>query len=448
MIGEPAGRANPFRPTRAASAGATASVGSLWSADPLSWLATSWLALGCAGLAVIQAVVVTLLPGQLGDRPAVQAVSIALAVGAFLVVHSATRPHRGELPERLAWTAVGMVLIALALSASGYVGVVFRVELWWGPLTAGLLLIALTPYSTAAQLARYGGACFAVAGALAVGLASGSPLRWPLVVTIVVVVLPVVLAIAGCIVFVSVATRLFAAWNERPLVGEAGAAGAVADADADASTAVARTAYARVADAPTDDPVGGVELVDRVDALMAARLSEPTAFVRDVLARGTIEPADQARARLLATALRSELVAGVDATWLARVVAGHPVDVDDPGRLADRLTLPQRTALRAMLDALLAQPGSGFVSGRIELKPAGGGTVAVGLRILSTLPEGRRVTFLAPYYVTLQAAVTDIRWRNGAELEVDFEVPLEEVVKPAIIQRSPAPAPVRPRGRG
>ena len=81
-----------------------------------------------------------------------------------------------------------------------------------------------------------------------------------------------------------------------------------------------------------------------------------------------------------------------------------------------------------------------FIIGQKDAKRA----VAVALRILSTLPEGRRVTFLAPYYVTLQAAVDDIRWRNGTTLEVDFEVPVTDAAPSAVVQRSPAPPPTRP----
>jgi len=167
--------------------------------------------------------------------------------------------------------------------------------------------------------------------------------------------------------------------------------------------------------------------------------------VREVLERGAVTEQDRERARALAAALRAELIAEAEETWLERLVRGRPIEVDDADRLAERLSLPQRTALRAMLDALLARPDSGFIAGRVELKAADQGTVAVALRILSTLPEGRRVTFLAPYYVTLQAAVDDIRWRNGTTLEVDFEVPVTEAAPRAVVQRSPAPPPARPQ---
>lgn len=392
---------------------------SLWSADPLSWLATRWLALGCAVAALIQAATQLTLLGGLGDRPFVQVIAVAVSSSSFLLVHLATRPHRGGFRESVAWSALAIALTGVGLSASGYLGVDFRIEFWWAPVSVSLLLIALMPFSTVGQLARLGLVAVAACGGLAAGLAAGGALRWPFLVTIYIVELQIIVATIGCIVFVHVVTRLFRTWNERPL-----AAGVEVEPEAPSPS--------------------GAELAARVDAAMAARLSAPLAFLHDVLDRGVVSPADQQRALALATELRADLVAQADVTWLDRVIAGHPVQVIDPERLAGRLSLPQRSALRAMLDALLAHPDSGFIEGRVELKSADRGTVAVALRIVTTLAEGRRETFLAPYYVTLQAAVSDIRWRNGAALEVDFQVPLEDAGYRPIVQRSPAPDPVRP----
>ena len=396
-----------------------------WSADPLSWLATDWLALGCAAYAGVQSLVILLLHGQAGPRPLVQAGAAAVAVCAFLLVHVATRPHRGPLREPVAWAAIGLVLGALALSAAGYAGTPFRIELWWAPVSASLMLIALTPFSTGLQLARYGAVSFAAAAIGALTLAMPVEFGWQLPVAVLLVVFQIVLAAVGCIVFVSVVTRLFETWNERPL-GVDGETGDPND-------------LGRAAEAC----VSGIALIERVDAGMSARLAAPLRFVREVLERGAVTEQDRERARELAAALRAELITESEETWLERLVRGRPIEVDDPDRLAERLSLPQRTALRAMLDALLAQPGAGFIAGRVELKAADRGTVAVALRILSTLPEGRRVTFLAPYYVTLQVAVDDIRWRNGTTLEVDFEVPVTDAVTSAVVQRSPAPPATR-----
>ena len=409
--------------------GAAERFSSLWSADPLSWLATRWLALGCAVSSLVQALVMLSLLGGTVDRPIVQIAALALSLSAFTLVHVATRPHRGSVPESIAWSAIAISLGSVGLSAAGYLEVDFRVQFWWAPVSFSLLLVSLSPFSTVAQLARFGAAGFIVCGALAVGLASGGLLRWPFAVTLYLVELQIVIATVGCVVFVAVVTRLLRAWNERPLLAP--------HSSPDAS---------RPDDAPLrrHDQAHSSDVAARVDAAMSARLAAPLGLLRGILDRGVVEPEDQRRALELAATLRADLVAQADATWLDRLVEGHPVQVVDPERLADRLSLPQRSALRAMLDALLAHPASGFVEGRIELLPADRGTVAVGLRIVTTLPEGRRETFLAPYYVTLQTVVHGIRWRNGAALEVDFEVPISEASSRPVVQRSPAPSPHRP----
>ncbi|KQV26409.1 MULTISPECIES: hypothetical protein [unclassified Microcella] len=410
-----------------------------WSADPLSWLAIDLLALGCAAYAAVRSLVMLLLMDPDDSRPLLQVAAAVLPIVAFLLVHVTTRPHRGPLREPVAWAAIAIVIGALALSAYGYAGSPFPADMWSAPASVALMLVALTPFSTGLQLARYGAVSFAVTAFATLALEAEASLGWPVLVTVYLVELQIVLAAVGCIVFVAVVTRLFETWNERPLgndgdtidaIDPVGAVGAMDGADG-----------ARVPAA--SDP--GAALARRVDGQMSARLAVPLRFVREILDRGAVTPEDRERARALAAALRAELIAEAEDTWLARLVRGRPIEVDDVDRLAERLSLPQRTALRAMLDALLAQPDSGFVAGQVELKAADRGTVAVALRILSTLPEGRRVTFLAPYYVTLQATVDDIRWRNGTTLVVDFEVPLNDLAPRAVVQHSPAPAPARPR---
>jgi hypothetical protein len=394
-----------------------------WSADPLSWLTTNGLALACAIFATIQAVVLLAVPGQPGSRPVIQAVAVAVTVSAFLLVHVATRPHRGPLRESVAWIAVGIAVSGLGLSAAGYVGVSFRVELWWAPVASSLLLVALTPFSTSRQLMRYGLGILIVSVSLAAGLASYSRLEWPYFVTVLLANVHMMLVAVGCIVFITVVTRAYNCWQSSPVRS---------------GQSCGTPGHTHV----TEDESA---LVARVDAAMSAHLAAPLAFLRELITRGAVEPADQQRARELAAALRTDLLAGTGTTWLARIVTGRLIELDDPDNLADRLSLPQRTALRAMLDALLNHPQAGSISGRVELRSADEGAVAVAMQILSTHPEGRRTTFLAPHYVSLHANVRAIRWRTPTQLEVDFEVQPQSTAARPLVQHSPAPQ-VRPSG--
>jgi hypothetical protein len=403
--------------------GARQGPASPWSADPLSWLTTDGLALACAIFSTTQALILLAVPGQPGSRPVIQVLAVVLVISAFLLVHVATRPHRGPLREPIAWIALGGVVSAMGLSALGYVGVSFRVELWWAPVSSSLMLVALTPFSTARQLVRYGSAMLLLTAVLAAALASRGPGEWPYFVTVLIASVHVALVAVACIVFISVVTRAYSCWQGRPIrAGEnCGTPGHIHEEEDESA------------------------LVARVDAELSTHLASPLAFLRDVIDRGNVRPADQRRARELAATLRTDLLAGARATWLARVVTGRLIEIDDPDSLANRLSLPQRTALRAMLDALLSHPQAGSISGRVELRSADEGAVAVAMQILSTHPEGRRTTFLAPHYVSLHANVRDIRWRTSTELEVDFEVQPQSPSTQPLVQHSPAPQ-VRPSG--
>jgi hypothetical protein len=396
-----------------------------WSADPLSWLTTNGLALACAFFSTTQAIILLAVPGQPGSRPVVQVLAVVLVISSFLLVHVATRPHRGPLREPIAWIALGIVVSAMGLSAFGYAGVSFRVELWWAPVASSLMLVALAPFSTARQLVRYGAAMLLITAVLAAALATRSPGEWPYFVTVLIASVHVALVAVACVVFISVVTRAYSCWHARPIrAGEScGRPGHVHEEEDESA------------------------LVARVDATLSAHLASPLTFLRDVIDRGNVRPVDQQRARELAATLRTDLLAGARATWLARVVTGRLIEVDDPDSLANRLSLPQRTALRAMLDALLSHPQAGSISGRVELRSADEGAVAVAMQILSTHPEGRRTTFLAPHYVSLHANVRDIRWRTPTELEVDFEVQPQSPGARPLVQHSPAPQ-VRPSGAG
>lgn len=388
-----------------------------WSADPLSWITTTSLpaavALASASYAVIELGREADPASALPQLPAV----LMLLVG-HLGLHVLTRPIRAPFIERWAWVIVATGATALLLSALAYGGQPFSLGQWWATVGLAMLLVGLAPYSTVLQLLRYGAVLLVATVLIAVGLVSPEEQGWPLLTVVLIAATPVTIGLVASVVFSGTVSYRITRWSERPI--------AVPPADAGAWHAEA-------------------QLAASVDAAAARRIAPARAFLHELVDRNEITADDRRRARELGEALRAELVAVADQTWLQRVVDGHPVDVDDPDRLADDLSLPQRVALRALLDALLAQPDSGFVSARIELVAAEGRSVAVGVRLSSTLPEGRRVTFLAPYYVTLQSTVRSIRWRNGAHLEAEFDVSGNDGGRPSLVQRAPAPIPARPR---
>ena len=82
----------------------------------------------------------------------------------------------------------------------------------------------------------------------------------------------------------------------------------------------------------------------------------------------------------------------------------------------------QRTALRAMLRAILDTPGTDSGSLMVDLRDGADGTIAVGVSLDMALPEGRRIMHLAPYYLTLKTAVSDLTIKTRDLLSLSFRI--------------------------
>lgn len=376
-------------------------------ADPLSWFTTPNLPLAAAGLTLVHGIMVLGPWGQASQRPLVQVVALGLAVVSMLWVHLATRPRHGDFTFARALIAVVLASMALVLSAVGYTGERFAIELWWAPLALALLLFAMVPYSSALRLAVFGAVLLAVSAVTTLLLMVPDNPTWPPFSIVTITLFPIVSGMVGGVVMIRSITLALSRWTERPL----------------------ELKGAR----PSDDA-----LVSVVNDLTSARIAPATALIESVLERGIVTAGDTVRAAALAERLRGELTGEADSTWIERVAVGRAVTVDDPDRLAERLDLAQRTAMRALLDALLGGADAQLGSARVELRRTDNGAIAVALRILTTLPEGRRETFLAPYYVSLQSTVDKLRWRSGSVTAVEFEVAGAPRAR-TLVQRTPEP---------
>ncbi len=377
-----------------------------WDADPLSWFTTPNLPLAAAGLTLIHGFVVLGPAGQAGSRPLIQVGALALSVLAIVWVHVVTRPRLGALTMVRALVGVTISSTAFVMSAVGYWGDTFALELWWAPLPASLVLLAMVPYSSAARLTIVGALLVMVSAVTTLVFVVPDNPTWPPFSAVAITIVPIIAGATGGVVMIRSITLGLARWSERPL------------------------------DVPGVD-AGADDLVAAVDDATRIRIAPATTFVMEVLDRGKVSAADARRAAAIAQQLRLELTGEIDRTWIERVALGRAVTVDDPQRLAEQLDLAQRTVMRALLDTLLGHTDSPVGSARVELRRTDGGAIAVALRILSTLPEGRRETFLAPYYVSLQSSVDNLRWRTGPVTAVEFEV--EGAARtPARVQRIPS----------
>ena len=86
----------------------------------------------------------------------------------------------------------------------------------------------------------------------------------------------------------------------------------------------------------------------------------------------------------------------------------------------------ERTALRALIRAILDTPGTDAGSLLVELRGHPDGSTVVGVSLDFELPEGRRIMHLAPYYLALRGSVDDLEWSDDRFLRVTFNLPPEK----------------------
>lgn len=361
-----------------------------WQADPVSWFTAPYLPVASVVLTLVHGLIVLGPAGQAEPRPWAQYLALAIAVAGVALVHVMTRPRRiGLSAVRTALLAIAPSA-AIVISAAGYVGSAFSIELWWAPLVASFFLMSLAPYISIVRMALLGLVLAVVTGLTTFAIVVPDDARWPPFTMVASAMMPIAIGTVGGIAIIASLTRGLERWSERPF----------APLSAEGIAAVTAS----------------------VDAVTSERIREGRLLLRRVVVAGAVTEEDAQRAEHLAAKLRRELAADVDRTWLQRAVVARAVRLDDPHRLAERLDLAQRTALRALLDAMLTDESLAPGAARVELRETDDGTVAVALRILSSLPEGQRESFLAPYYVTLQSTVQNLRWRSGPVTAVSFEV--------------------------
>jgi hypothetical protein len=150
---------------------------------------------------------------------------------------------------------------------------------------------------------------------------------------------------------------------------------------------------------------------EEAERVRLARLTaRAVPFLEDILSSHRVTAADRALAGQLARRLRDDLVTQSNMSWLDSIAVGSRLVVVDPERRASRMRPEQRTALRALLRAVLDTPGADASSLLIELRGRADGATAVAVSLDVDLPEGRRIMHIAPHVLTLRTAVDDLTW--------------------------------------
>ena len=390
--------------------------------DPLSWFTRPLVPVAFAVLALVVGLGTFSATWQLGRNPWLDLAAIALVVGACLVVQVRTRPLQPAFAVQNALLPLVLALLGLVASTVSNVGGTALVQHWWAPIGVGLVVATLGPYSSVLQVLAYGSVLtVATAVCSLIGFGRADSVWPPLSVAV----------IAASVVAVgTVATAVFCfavvSATQRQLAGIAPPPSAVANEDALNDEAVNDNAVNDNAvndRAANDEAALNDEAARRVERRTLARLGNRVApFLEQVADAGEVTAADRALAGQLARRLRSDLVSQANRTWLDSVALFGRIVVVDPDGLADRMNSAQRTALRALLIGILDDPAATVGSLFVELRGDDDGSTAVALSLDFSLPEGRRSSMLAPYYVTLQATVESLSWDPSRDL-LRFQLP-------------------------
>ena len=362
-------------------------------ADPLSWFTGSLVPLVFGALNLLYGGVFAVLTWNTSPSPVLQLVGVALCTGACLLVHALTRPMR----RRIGWPgsigALGIGVAGFVLSAIGYSGTSLTIELWWAPFGLALVIASLGPYLPARAIVLLGIGAIAVAVPIAYVAVRPEVTAWGPISTIVIISSPLVSGIVATAAFsIAVVARIV------PLIEK-------------------RTQTMLSLDLPRG---AANERLER--ERLALLTSRAMPFLEQIARSGAVTAADRTLAGQLARRLRDDLVTQSNVTWLDSVVSDRLVVVD-PDHLANRMRLPQRTALRGLISAILATPGTDAGSLLVELRGHPDGSTAVGVSLDIELPEGRRTMHLAPYYLALRGSVDELEWASDRFLRMSFNLP-------------------------
>jgi len=362
-------------------------------ADPLTWFTGSLVPLVFGAINLLYGGVFAILTWESSPQPIIQLVGVALCTGACLLVHALTRPMR----KRIGWpgsiAAVALGVVGFLLSALGYSGTVLAIETWWAPFGLALVLASLGPYLPARAIILLGAVATVVSVPLGSVIVDAQVRGWGPVSTLLIIASPLASGIIATAAFsVAVVARAV------PLIE-------------------ARTRTMLSLDAPRSAAQQALER-DR----LAQLTSRAVPFIEQIAQTGTVTTADRTLAGQLARRLRDDLVTQSNVTWLDSVVSDRLVVVD-PEHLANRMRPSQRTALRGLISAVLATPGTDAGSLLVELREHPDGSTAVGLSLDIELPEGRRIMHLAPYYLALRGSVDELEWSDDRFLRMSFNLP-------------------------
>jgi hypothetical protein len=323
---------------------------------------------------MIYAIVRTLTAGDEVSDPIFAGAAIAFAVVAAVLVVVVTDPVR---------TPVRFVGLAAAVFAAVLASVASSISTWgtsnviwdnWGPLVVGIVILAFSEFRPGRDLALVTAVSAVIVGATAAFETTAMPELASPVTSAVIAGTPVVLFGVGASVFSYRLSLLLSRSAESAMREQSG---------------LSRRVRIRLRGLLRDSGRQALSV-------------EVVPFLEGVLERGEVTEADAASARRISAVLRSVIITDMALPWLQRLERAHPevLQADDPGSLAEGVTMEQKVALRAVITAL------------IEVRAnSAGSPVVVRLREVG---RHRSILLRAPY----DGGETGVRTRFGASISV------------------------------
>jgi hypothetical protein len=354
--------------------------------DPVGTLGSRMLAIVLAVGAFYYGIVMTVRSlDQVSNLPLAILALLWLAAAALTVV-IASSPNRAPF-TRPAHIVVHLLAVgAVALSVASQWGTNTVIQDDFGPLSLGLLLLAIGPYRPAIELATAGSLSAVFVGFLTLLEVPVLESTTPPVAFVLAGMAPVLALSYASAVYSGRLVESLERWQRRAMRSVA-------------------TRTSRLKD-------GIARSVQQDRVMILGRDVLP--FFNSVLDRTTITPDDRARAREIAESIRALMVAEADRTWLV-VVVDDGADsrrlrrtVIDPDGRASAMVSDQRTVLRALIVAILDEPT--FEPDTLTIELGGRGRVSRGVvtaRIDASDPLVRSA--FAPYFAVMRIVFSRLR---------------------------------------
>jgi hypothetical protein len=340
--------------------------------DPLGGITARVLVVAAVVVSIVVAVAMSLMTADQVSNPALEVAALLAFAAAGLYYVRATSPFLAPFRRRSHAVVCLLALAAVVLDALAQWGTNVVVRDDWAPIGLAILTITFGAYRPAWEI----GAC-AVVGALFIG-----GLAFAQADSFAADVPPLVFAIlpATPVLAAGVAAASFS----RSLVGtlrEWRAGGLQAEASE-----------------PEPSPHPKAAHLVHLD-------EEVLPFLERLVGDGVVSEEDGERARVLATELRSIMVIDSERSWLGRLVAG----VDDPEHYADRMALPERGFVRALVAHLRAGPA--FYDDRMRVTVRGTEWEASCVIEVPCAPLSNPRVQLAPYIAVARNVFGTVAWR-------------------------------------